>query len=167
MQVDETKKRTGRDLAGGVRATEIMVAAGARELRDSEVVIVGLGLPEITTVLAKRVIVIMRHEKRKLPMAVSHLTSPGLRRRQEPGGAWPARRRAFPRDHRYGRARIRSRDPFGHSALAASGVRLEEMLGNTGFPLQVPEQIPATPLPTPEQLRLLHEEIDPKGAHLK
>src|SRR3954469_12957008 len=31
--------------------------------------------------LAKRVIVIMRHEKRKLPIAVSHLTSPGF-----PGG---------------------------------------------------------------------------------
>src|SRR4029077_2939129 len=31
--------------------------------------------------LAKRVIVIMRHEKRKLPMAVAHLTSPGF-----PGG---------------------------------------------------------------------------------
>jgi len=28
--------------------------------------------------LAKRVIVIMRHEKRKLPVAVSHLTSPGF-----------------------------------------------------------------------------------------
>ena len=37
-----------------VRASEIMAAAGARELHDGEVVIVGLGLPEIATVLAKR-----------------------------------------------------------------------------------------------------------------
>src|SRR4029077_3387993 len=31
--------------------------------------------------LAKRIIVIMRHERRKLPLAVAHLTSPGF-----PGG---------------------------------------------------------------------------------
>src|SRR3972149_1674420 len=38
----------------GVRATEIMAAAGARELRDGEVVVVGLGLPQVACVLAKR-----------------------------------------------------------------------------------------------------------------
>lgn len=41
-------------MASDVRASEIIVAAGARELRDGEVVIVGLGLPEIATVQAKR-----------------------------------------------------------------------------------------------------------------
>src|SRR3972149_1002177 len=38
----------------GVRATEIMATAGARELRDGEVVVVGLGLPQVACVLAKR-----------------------------------------------------------------------------------------------------------------
>src|SRR5262245_6006409 len=160
-----------------IRATEIMVAAGARELKDRETVVVGIGLPQVacflamsthapnltplleigvanmqpkdtpvgladsrifyratcwsgfldvmgmnlhrgvvdtgflgalevdrygninTTLskeegrvryfngsaggndvasLAKRVIVVMRHEKRKLPAAVAHLTSPGF-----------------------------------------------------------------------------------------
>ena len=38
----------------GIRATEIMAAAGARELQDGEVVVVGLGLPQVAAVLAKR-----------------------------------------------------------------------------------------------------------------
>src|SRR5438034_6898485 len=37
-----------------VLASEIMAAAGARELRDGEVVVVGLGLPQVACVLAKR-----------------------------------------------------------------------------------------------------------------
>jgi glutaconate CoA-transferase subunit B len=45
-------------------------------------------------------------------------------------------------------------------------VTLEDVLANTGFPLQVPDKPQATPLPTPEELRLLREEIDPKGVYL-
>src|SRR2546422_6680285 len=37
-----------------VLASEIMATAGARELRDGEVVVVGLGLPQVACVLAKR-----------------------------------------------------------------------------------------------------------------
>src|SRR6266513_5163876 len=37
-----------------IRATEIMAAAGARELHDGEVAVVGIGLPQVTCVLAKR-----------------------------------------------------------------------------------------------------------------
>src|SRR2546425_1424456 len=37
-----------------VLASEIMAAAGARELRDGEVVVVGLGLPQVACVLAQR-----------------------------------------------------------------------------------------------------------------
>ena len=36
-----------------IRATEIMVAAGARELKDGETVVVGIGLPQIACFLAK------------------------------------------------------------------------------------------------------------------
>jgi glutaconate CoA-transferase subunit B len=46
------------------------------------------------------------------------------------------------------------------------GVTLEDVLANTGFPLQVPDKLEATPLPMPEELRLLREEIDPKGVYL-
>jgi len=44
---------------------------------------------------------------------------------------------------------------------------VEDLVENTGFPLQVPDKVPVTPLPTAEELRLLREEIDPKGTHLK
>ncbi len=250
-----------------VRATEIMVAAGARELHDGEVAIVGLGLPELASVLArrthaprlatlleigvmnsapkdtpvgladsrtfyratcwsgfldvmgmnlhrgivdvgflgaleldrygninttllkgetgkiryvngsaggndvaslaKRVIVIMRHEKRKLPLAVAHLTSPGFaggRSREELHlrGGGPSRVITD--------MGILGFDAKTHVVSLLSlhpGVRLEELIENTGFPLQIPKELPTTPLPTAEELRLLREEIDPKGTHLK
>jgi glutaconate CoA-transferase subunit B len=248
-----------------IRATEIMVAAGARELKDGETVVVGIGLPQIacflakathapgltplleigvanmrpkdtpvgladsrifyratcwsgfldvmgmnlhrgvvdtgflgalevdrygninTTLsrdggkirffngsaggndvasLAKRVIVIMRHEKRKLPIAVSHLTSPGFvggKSREELGlrGGGP---------HRIITDKaVMGFDRETHSASLLSlheGVTLEDVLANTGFPLNVPGRIETTPLPTSEELRLLREEIDPKGVYL-
>ncbi len=257
----------GNDIAHGVRATEIMAAAGARELRDGEVVIVGLGLPEVATVLAKRthapglsallevgvmnsvpkdtpvgladsrifyratcwsgfldvmgmnlhrgvvdvgflgaleldrfgninttllkqesgkvryvngsaggndvaslakrVIVIMRHEKRKLPLAVAHLTSPGFvggRSRQElglrGGGPWRV----------ITDMGVLGFDSATHSASLLSlhpGIRLEALIENTGFPLLIPKEVSATPLPTAEELRLLREEIDPNRVYLK
>jgi len=116
--------------------------------------------------LAKRVIVIMRHEKRKLPVAVSYLTSPGFaggKSREELSlrGGGP---------HRIITDKaVMGFDKDTHSAALLSlhpGVSLEDVLANTGFPLKAPEFIPETALPTVEELRLLREEIDPKGVYL-
>ncbi len=250
-----------------VLASEMMAAAGARELRDGEVVVVGLGLPQVACVLAKRthapnlsalleigvmnmrpidtavgladariwykatcwsgfldvmgmnvhrgvvdvgflgalesdrygninttllkedsgkvryfngsaggndiaslakrVIMIMRHEKRKLPAAVAHLTRPGFvggRGLDELGlrGGGPYRVITD--------MAVLGFDPQTHSATLVSlhpVVRLEDVIENTGFPLQIPEQVPITPAPTAEELRLLREEIDPKGVYLR
>ena len=117
--------------------------------------------------LAKRVIMIMRHEKRKLPEAVAHLTSPGFvggRSRDELNlrGGGPHRVITD--------MAVLGFDPHTHSATLVSlhpFVRLEEVVENTGFPLQIPEQVPITPAPTAEELRLLREEIDPKGVYLR
>jgi len=228
-----------------IRSSEIMAAAGSRELSDGEIVVVGIGLPQVACFLAKsthapgltplleigvanmrpkdtpvgladsrifyratcwsgfldvmgmnlhrgvvdtgflgalevdrfgninttlskekRVIVIMRHEKRKLPHAVAHLTSPGFpggRARSELGlrGSGP---------HRI----ITDKAVIGFdvSTRAATllslhpGVTLEDVLANTGFSLVVPEGIDTTPLPTTEELRLLRREIDPDGVYL-
>jgi acyl CoA:acetate/3-ketoacid CoA transferase beta subunit len=265
MQVTEGTK--GRNAVSDIRATEIMAAAGARELHDGEVVVVGLGLPEVASVLAKRthaprlatlletgvmnprpkdtpvglpdsrsfyratcwtgfldvmgmnlhrgvvdvgflgaleldrygninttlvkdesgkiryvngsaggndvaslakrVIVIMRHEKRKLPLAVAHITSPGFvggRSRQELNlrGGGPSRLITD--------MAVLGFDAKTHAMSLLSlhpGIRLEDLVENTGFPLQIPNEIPTTPLPSAEELRLLREEIDPKGMHLK
>jgi acyl CoA:acetate/3-ketoacid CoA transferase beta subunit len=262
-----TEGTNSRNRLPDIRATEIMAAAGARELRDGEVIIVGLGLPEVATVLAKRthaprlaallevgvmnpaprdtpvgladsrifyratcwsgfldvmgmnlhrgvvdagflgaleldrygnvnttllkeesgkiryvngsaggndvaslakrVIVIMRHEKRKLPLAVAHLTSPGFvggRSREELNlrGGGPSRVITD--------MAVLGFDAKTHAVSLLSlhpGIRLEELVENTGFPLHIPNDIPTTPLPSAEELRLLREEIDPKGLHLK
>jgi acyl CoA:acetate/3-ketoacid CoA transferase beta subunit len=265
MKVTEGTK--SRNTLPDIRATEIMAAAGARELHDGEVIIVGLGLPEVATVLAKRthapglaallevgvmnpapkdtpvgladsrifyratcwsgfldvmgmnlhrgivdvgflgaleldrygnvnttllkqesgkiryvngsaggndvaslakrVIVIMRHEKRKLPLAVAHLTSPGFvdgRSREELNlrGGGPSRVITD--------MAVLGFDAKTHAVSLLSlhpGIRLEELVENTGFPLHIPNDIPTTPLPSAEELRLLREEIDPEGLHLK
>ena len=117
--------------------------------------------------LARRVIIIMRHEKRKLPETVTHLTSPGFvggKSREALGlrGGGPSRvitDKAILGFH-----------PETHAAMLLSlhpGVSLDEVVENTGFALGIPATVPTTPLPTPEELRLLREEIDPRRAYLR
>jgi glutaconate CoA-transferase subunit B len=43
------------------------------------------------------------------------------------------------------------------------GVGFEEIQAQTGFPLERPSEIPTTPSPTPEQLRLIRDVLDPHG----
>jgi acyl CoA:acetate/3-ketoacid CoA transferase beta subunit len=43
------------------------------------------------------------------------------------------------------------------------GVSVDDVVTNTGFELVIPEPVPASRLPTVEELRLLREVIDPKG----
>jgi acyl CoA:acetate/3-ketoacid CoA transferase beta subunit len=44
------------------------------------------------------------------------------------------------------------------------GVTVDEVVAATGFPLAIPAEVPATRLPTGEELRLIREVIDPAGA---
>ena len=116
--------------------------------------------------LAKRVIVIMRHEKRKLPAAVAHLTSPGFvggRSRED-----LALRGGGPHRIITDKAVI-GFDKATHSAVLISvhaGVSVEDVIANTGFALEAPEKAAMTPMPTAEELRLLRDEIDPQGVYL-
>ena len=43
------------------------------------------------------------------------------------------------------------------------GVTLDEVIAATGFDLVIPDEVPVTRLPTPEELRLLDSVIDPAG----
>ena len=249
-----------------VRATEIMAAAGARELHDGEDAVVGIGLPQVTAMLArrthaptlttlleigvvnmdpkdtpvgladarsfyratcwsgfldimgmnlhrgvvdvgflgalevdrygninttlvkdesgkvryfngsaggndvasnaKRVMMILRHDKRKLLNAVAHLTSPGFvggKSRKELGlrGEGPYRVITD--------KAILGFDSKTHAATLLSlhpTIKLDDVVANTGFTLQIPDPVPLTPLPTPEELRLLREEIDPNRVYI-
>ena len=117
--------------------------------------------------LAKRVVIIVRHGKRKLPNVVAYLTSPGFvngRSREELSlrGGGPHR---IITD-----MAVLGFDKTSRTASLVSmhpGVTVEQLLENTGFPLQIPEPTPITPLPTQEELRLLREEIDPHGMYLR
>jgi glutaconate CoA-transferase subunit B len=117
--------------------------------------------------LARRVIVILRHEKRKLPLAVAHLTSPGFpgaKSRAELGlrGGGPHRVITD--------MAVLGFDPQSHHPVLLSihpGVSPDDVLANTGFPLAVPNPLPVTPAPSQEELRLLREQIDPRRVYLR
>lgn len=47
------------------------------------------------------------------------------------------------------------------------GVTVEEVVGATGFELVVPDGVPESRLPTPDELRLIREVIDPSGLREK
>jgi glutaconate CoA-transferase subunit B len=116
--------------------------------------------------LAKKVCVIMRHEKRKLPAAVGHLTSPGFvngksRAENSLRGNGPHRVITD--------MAVLGFNPETHSAMLVSvhpGITIENVVENTDMPLEIPANVPETTLPTDEELRLLREEIDPKGVYL-
>jgi glutaconate CoA-transferase subunit B len=108
----------------------------------------------------------VRHEKRKLRAAVTHITSPGFvdgktREQLALRGGGP---------HRV----ITDKAVIGLGAETRSaklislhpGISLEDVLANTEMTLEVPVDIPATPLPSANELRLLREEIDPQGVYL-
>jgi len=43
------------------------------------------------------------------------------------------------------------------------GVTVDEVAAATGFELVVPDQVPETRLPTPEELSLIRDVLDPRG----
>ena len=47
------------------------------------------------------------------------------------------------------------------------GVRVEEVIENTGFELVIPKKLPTTRIPTEEELRILRADVDPKQMGLK
>ncbi len=47
------------------------------------------------------------------------------------------------------------------------GVTRQEVMDNTGFELGDLDSVPTTPLPTEEELRILREEVDPRGILLR
>jgi acyl CoA:acetate/3-ketoacid CoA transferase beta subunit len=110
--------------------------------------------------------IIMRHQKRKLPRVLGHLTSPGFvagkdRRQTGLRGDGPHR---IITD-----MAILGFDPESNSAQLLSahpGVSVDKIIENTGFPLVIPGKVTTTPLPTEEQLHILRDEIDPRRAYL-
>ncbi len=116
---------------------------------------------------AQSTVVIMPHQKRKMPEKVQYITSTGYlegddsRSKSGLKGKGPLRlitdMAVLGYDQETGRMQVESLHP---------GVKLEEVQENTGFELLV-KDTRETPAPSEEQLRLLREVIDPDGIYLK
>ncbi|PIU58991.1 hypothetical protein COS86_06620 [Candidatus Bathyarchaeota archaeon CG07_land_8_20_14_0_80_47_9] len=115
---------------------------------------------------AKRFVVIMMHEKRKMVKKLDYLTSPGFLdgpgAREKAGlmGNGPSLvvTNLCQMDFDPDTKRIRL-------ATVHPGVSVQQVLENTGFDLIVPKNVQTTELPTPEELTLLRA-IDPGGIYI-
>jgi glutaconate CoA-transferase subunit B len=115
---------------------------------------------------AKRVVVIMTHEKRKMLKKLDYLTSPGFldgpgaRERTGLLGGGPSlvvtNLCQMDFDPKTKRIRLATVHP---------GVSVQQVVDNSGFDLIIPQNVPTTELPTYEELELLRA-IDPKGIYI-
>jgi glutaconate CoA-transferase subunit B len=115
---------------------------------------------------AKRTVIIMTHEKRKMVKKLDYLTSPGFL--DGPGAREKAGLRGggpslvvtnlcqMDFDPKTKRVRLATVHP---------GVSVEQVLDNTGFDLIVPKDVLITDMPTCEELDLLRA-IDPTGIYI-
>jgi len=115
---------------------------------------------------AKRFVVIMMHEKRKMVKKLDYLTSPGFLdgpgAREKAGlmGNGPSLvvTNLCQMDFDPDTKRIRL-------ATVHQGVSVQQVLENSGFDLIVPKNVQTTEPPTPEELELLRA-IDPNGIYI-
>ncbi len=115
---------------------------------------------------AKRNILIMRHDARKLKKAISFVTSPGY----VSGGDSRAKAGLSGGPSRV----ITDKAIFGFHPETKQmmvlsihpGNTIEDVVGTMGFAPVVPKQVPFTEPPEKEQLRIIREEIDPKKMYM-
>jgi len=114
---------------------------------------------------SRRVIIIMRQSSRSFMEKLDFLTTPGYldgpgarERVGLPAGGGPYRvitqLAIYDFCHDTKKMRLHSLHP---------GTTVEQVKENSGFDIIIPAKIEESPVPTAEQLRLLREEIDPKG----
>lgn len=115
---------------------------------------------------ARRTIIIMRHEARKLRKAISFVTSPGYLA----GGDSRARAGLSGGPSRV----ITDKAIFGfhpetkQMALVSihPGITMDDVLENMEFAPVVPRNVPETEPPTSEQVRMIREAIDPQRMYM-
>lgn len=115
---------------------------------------------------ARRTIIIMRHEARKLKKAIAFITSPGYIN----GGDSRAQAGLQGGPSRV----ITDKAIFGFHPETKQmmllsihpGNTLEDVLGTMGFSPVVPQHVPLTEPPTQEQVRLIREVIDPHRMYM-
>lgn len=117
---------------------------------------------------AKRTLITLDHQRRSFVERVDFISGAGFldggdaRRRAGLPGGGPAKvvtnLAILDFEPASKRMRIHSVHP---------GISADEVQANTGFALVVPPEVPATPAPTSEQVRLIRGRFDPEGLFLK
>jgi glutaconate CoA-transferase subunit B len=115
---------------------------------------------------ANRCYILTPHQKRRFPARVDYATSAGFlagRAQRQAAGVRGGGPQAVVTD-----LGILEPDENGELVLTAlhPGIGAEQVLANTGWPLKVAATLRETLLPSPEELRILHEELDPQGIYL-
>jgi glutaconate CoA-transferase subunit B len=143
------------DQYGNLNSTLVKTARGDRHINGS-------GGGNDVASLARRTIIIMRHEKRRLSKRVGYVTSPGFlegeraREGVDLRGGGPSRvitdKAVLGFDDSTRKMKLISIHPR---------VSLDDLIDHTGFSLIIPERVETTPPPTKVQLRYIREVIDP------
>jgi glutaconate CoA-transferase subunit B len=138
------------DRFGNLNSTQVATEKGLVRLPGSG------GACDIAS-LAHRFVVLLEHDKRRLPERVSYMTSPG----NGDGPGW-RKRMGLPRGGPSAvittRAVLRF-DESGEAYLDSvhPGVAVEDVLVNTGWPLRLAAMVSETAVPTEEELNAIHE----------
>ncbi|MBI5442399.1 MAG: CoA-transferase [Deltaproteobacteria bacterium] len=144
------------DRYGNLNTTR--VRDGGREVR-----LPGSGGACDIACLAERLVVIMKHEKRRLVERVSYVTSPGY----GTGGAWRESQglvRGGPATLITDKA-VFSFHPRTREMVLSSvhpGIDVSEVAENTGWPVRIPPSLPVTPEPSETDLEVIRR-YDPEG----
>src|SRR2546429_219025 len=151
----------------------MMAAVAARELRNGEVVFVGIGLPNLACNLARathapRTLIVAQLGPRAFPERVDFVTSPGLRpqgrlrRELRMPGAGPVKVITD-------KAILEADEATGEMVLAAlyPGVSVPDVQAGVGWSLRCRSSLAHVAPPTAQQLRLLRDVLDPKRLFLK
>jgi glutaconate CoA-transferase subunit B len=149
------------DRFGNINSTSI-----GRDPRHPSVRFSGSGGACDIACLAKRTIIIAKHEKRRFPEKVDYVTSPGWL-----GGGTSRLDSGLVRGGpdavvtTMGVMRFRADSRAAYLTSYHPGLTPRAVAEATGFPLEVSEAV-ETPAPGPEELRILREDVDPEGIFL-
>jgi len=116
---------------------------------------------------ANRCYIMTPHQKRRFPEKVDFCTSAGFlsgRAERQAAGVRGGGPQAVVTN-----LGIMEPDETGELVLTHihPGVQVEQVQENTGWPLKVADDLCVTQPPTDEELRILREELDPRGVYLR
>jgi len=149
------------DRFGNINSTSI-----GRDSRHPTVRFSGSGGACDIACLARRTIIIAKHEKRRFPEKVDYITSPGwLDGGDSREQAGLVRGGPSVVVTTMGVMRFRPTTKAIYLASYHPGLSPQALAENTSFPLDVTGAT-ETPTPTPEELRILRENVDPERVFL-